>query len=183
LRTRGPVVGAVTALRRQKRLDILLDAAPPILAAVPDAAIAIVGDGPDKQALYEHAARLGLDIDPRVVFLPYRAPAARFLRGLDLYVLPSSWEAFPIGLLEAQACGVPQVATDVGGTSEALVPETGVLVPPLDAPALAAAIITLLRDPARRASMATASRARHAARFGVDRMVARTAAIYDRIIA
>ena len=49
-------------------------------------------------------------------------------------MLASSWEAFPIGPLEALACGVPQVVTAVGGTREAVVPETGLLVPPRDPP-------------------------------------------------
>jgi glycosyltransferase involved in cell wall biosynthesis len=163
-------------LRRQKRLDVLLAAAPAILAAVPEATVVIVGDGPEGPALRAAA-------DPRVVFAPYDPPAARRLRALDVYVLPSSWEAFPIGVLEALACGVPQVATDVGGTREAVVSATGVLIPPRDPRALAAAVIALLRDPRRRAAMAAASRARHAERFTVERMVAATAAVYDAVLA
>lgn len=171
----GPVVGAVTVLRRQKRIDVLLAAAPAVLAAVPEATIVVVGDGPEAAALRAAA-------DPCVKFLPFRAPSARYLLGLDVYVLPSDWEAFPIGLLEAQACGVPQVATDVGGTREALVPETGVLVPPGDPVALADAVVRLLQDPGRREAMAAASRARHASRFTVERMVAGTAAVYDAVL-
>jgi glycosyltransferase involved in cell wall biosynthesis len=169
----GPVVGAVTVLRRQKRLDVLLAAAPRIIEA--GATVVVVGDGAEADALRAAA-------DPRVVFLPFEAPSARYLRGLDVYVLPSEWEAFPIGLLEAQACGVPQVATDVGGTREALVPETGLLVPPGDPDALARAVVELLRDPERRAAMSAASRARHAERFTVERMVAETAAVYGAVL-
>jgi glycosyltransferase involved in cell wall biosynthesis len=172
----GPVVGAVTVLRRQKRVDVLLAAAPEILEAMPAATIAVIGDGPELQALRAAA-------DPRVVFAPFHAPAARHLRALDVYVLPSAWEAFPIGVLEALACGVPQVATDVGGTREAVTPDTGILVPPSDPRALADAVIALLRDPARRERMAAASRARHAAHFTVERMVAETAAVYDAVLA
>jgi glycosyltransferase involved in cell wall biosynthesis len=175
LHAQGPVVGAVTVLRRQKRLDVLLAATPRILAAVPHATVAIVGDGPEEQALRAAA-------DPRVVFLPFTAPAARHLRALDVYVLPSGWEAFPIGLLEAQACGVPQVATDVGGTREALTPDTGILIAPQDPDALADAVIALLQDPQRRAAMAQASRARHKDRFTVETMVAKTAAVYDTVV-
>jgi hypothetical protein len=76
-----------------------------------------------------------------VIFEPFRGSAAEHLRDLAVYVLPSSWEAFPIGVLEALACGVPQVATDVGGTREAITPETGILVAPRDPGALAHAVL------------------------------------------
>jgi glycosyltransferase involved in cell wall biosynthesis len=171
----GLVVGAVTVLRRQKRLDVLLEAAPHILDAVPGATVKIAGDGPEGPALRAMA-------DPRVVFEPFRGRAAEHLRELAVYVLPSSWEAFPIGVLEAMACGVPQVATDVGGTREAVRPESGILIRPRDATALADAVIALLNDPQRRERMSAASRALHAQRFTVERMVARTAAVYDAVL-
>jgi glycosyltransferase involved in cell wall biosynthesis len=172
-RPAGLVVGAVTVLRRQKRLDVLLAAAPRILDA--GATIVIAGDGPERDALHAQA-------DPRVIFEPFRGSAAEHLRDLAVYVLPSSWEAFPIGVLEALACGVPQVATDVGGTREAVTPETGVLVPARDPDALADAVLELLHDHERRARMALASRERHAERFTLEQMVAGTAAVYDALL-
>jgi glycosyltransferase involved in cell wall biosynthesis len=175
----GLVIGAVSTLRPAKALDVLLDAMPAVLAAVPDAKLVIAGGGPLEAELRAQAERLDLD----VAWLPYEAPPARYLRGFDVYVLSSAWEAFPIGPLEAQACGVPQVVTAVGGTRESVVPETGLLVPPRDPPALARALIELLRDPARRATMSDASRARHAAHFTVEKMVAGTAAVYDAVLA
>jgi glycosyltransferase involved in cell wall biosynthesis len=178
LRRRGPVVGAVTVLRRQKRLDLLLDCAPRVLQAVPDARFAIVGGGREEERLRSRASRLGLDVS----FVPFEWPSSRALGALDVYVLPSGWEALPLCLLEAQACGVPQVVTDVGGNGEAVTPDTGVVVAPGDPAALAEALVGLLRNPARRASMAAASRARHAERFSVERMVAETAAVYDRVL-
>jgi glycosyltransferase involved in cell wall biosynthesis len=182
LRERGPVIGAVNTLRRAKRLDVLLNALPAVLAAVPQAGLVIAGEGPEEAALRAQAAGLGLEGDPRLAFLPFVPPTARYLRGLDIYVLSSSWEAFPIGPLEAQACGVPQVVTAVGGTPEAVVPETGLLVAPREPGPLADALITLLRDPRRREAMSAASRARHAERFTVERMVAGTAAVYDAVL-
>jgi glycosyltransferase involved in cell wall biosynthesis len=167
---RPPTVGAVAALRRQKRIDVLLAAAPRILDA--GAVVKVIGDGPEAPALRAQA-------DPRVIFEPFTPPSARHLRELDVYVLPSSWEAFPIGVLEAMACGVPQVATDVGGTREALTP---VLVAPNDPDALADAILALLADDERRAELAARSRAVHAERFTVERMVAGTAAVYDQVL-
>src|SRR5262249_10583925 len=171
----GPLVGAVTVLRRQKSVEVLLDAVPAIRAAVPDARFAVVGDGPEGPALRAWAPA-------GVEFVPFRAPAARHLLALGLYVLPSAWAASPTGVLEAQACGIPQVATDVGGTREAVVEETGILVPPRDPAALADAIIALLQDPERRERMAKASRERHAALFTTAKMVAGTAAVYDGVL-
>lgn len=178
LRARGPLVGSVTVLRPQKQLDVLLAAAPRMLEALPDLTIAIVGDGVERPRL----RRLARVCGSRVTFVPFRPPAARALRCLDLYLLPSAWEALPIGLLEALACGVPQVASDVGGNREAVSPETGVLVPAGDAEALAAAVVELMQDPERRTAMSVASRRRHAERFGVRRMVAQTAAVYDAVL-
>ena len=183
LRGDGVLAVAVAALRPQKRLDVLIDAAPRVFAAVPDARIAIVGDGPLHGELEGRAAALGLDRDPRWAMLPFSAPPDRHLRAADVSVLPSSWEGLPFAVLEAMACGLPQVATAVGGTPEALTPETGVLVEPDDPVALARALGALLGDPERRAAMGAAARARHAARFTVDRMVAGTAALYRDVLA
>ncbi len=72
--------------------------------------------------------------------------------------------------------------TAVGGTREAVVPETGLLVPPADPDALAEAVIELLLDPERRARMVVASRERHARHFDVARMVAGTAAVYEVVL-
>jgi glycosyltransferase involved in cell wall biosynthesis len=133
--------------------------------------------------LQARAKSLGLETDERFALLPFTPPAARALKALDVYVLPSAWEAFPIGLLEALACGVPQVVSDVGGNGEAVTPETGTLVPPNDPCALADAIVALLSDPRRRAAAAESSRRRHAEHFGIARMIAETAAVYDAVLA
>jgi len=177
LRRSGPVVAAVASLRRQKRLDLLVDAAPLIRNAFPDAQVAIVGNGPEAARLRDLNARRG----SHVTFLPFAPPSSRTLRCADVYVLPSGWEALPIGILEAQACGVPQVVTDVGGNREAVTAETGLVVPPGDAQALADAVVELLADPERRGAMAEASRRRHAAAFTVERMCEATAAVYDDV--
>jgi glycosyltransferase involved in cell wall biosynthesis len=182
LREGGPVAAALTVLREQKSVDVLIDAAPRVLSELPEARLAIVGDGPLREQLEARAARLGLDREPRFAFLPFRAPAARYLAAMDLYVLPSAWEAFPIGVLEAQACRVPQVATDVGGTGEAVDRSTGRLVPARDPAALAGAISELLGDPGLRRRMGEASRERHAEHFTVERMLARTADLYQSLL-
>jgi glycosyltransferase involved in cell wall biosynthesis len=182
LRADGALVAAISVMRRQKTLEVFIDAAPRILDAVPEARCALVGDGPEREALRARARAMGLDDHPRFAFLPFAPPASKYLKALDLYVLPSSWEALPIGALEALACGVPQVATAVGGTGEAVVPDTGILVPPHDPAALAAATVALLGDPGRRAAMSRASVRRHGEHFGVERMVAATARLYEEVL-
>ncbi len=176
----GPLVASVAVLREQKRIDVLIDAAPSILARVPEARVAVIGEGPLREQLGARAAGLGLDREPRFAFLPF-ASSSGHLAATDVFVLPSSWEALAIGLLEALACGVPTVATDVGGTREVVVPETGLLVPPGDPAALTDAVVELLLDPARRAAMAEAARERHARLFTLERMVGETAAVYGEV--
>jgi glycosyltransferase involved in cell wall biosynthesis len=178
----GSLAAAIAVMRRQKSLDVFIDAVPLVWERMPEARLALVGDGPDRELLLTRARELGLIDDPRFTVLPFTAPGARYLRAIDLFVLPSSWEGLPIASLEAMSCGVPQVATAVGGTPEAVVPETGVLVPPSDPPALAAAIADLLADPARRASMADAALERWGTNFRVERMVAETAGVYAGVL-
>lgn len=178
----GPLAGVVAALRPQKTVDVFVDAAPDVLRRLPSARLAVVGDGPERPAIEARARALGLDADPRFALLPFRAPAARHLRALDVYVLPSAWEALPIGVLEALACGVPQVATDVGGTAEAVRPSTGVLVPPHDPAALADALVDLLGDRDRRRAMSSASVQRHRAQFSIDRMISETVQVYAEAV-
>jgi glycosyltransferase involved in cell wall biosynthesis len=177
----GPLATAVSALRPQKALHVLLEAVPLVWERLPHARVAIVGDGPLREQLHRRARELGVLGDERFAFLPFQAPAARYLQASDVFVLPSSWEGFPISVLEALACGVPQVATRVGGTPEAVSPETGVLVPPRDPRALAEAVAALLSDAARREGMCRASRARHAERFTLERMEEQTLAIYEEL--
>ena len=174
----GVLAGAVCVLRDQKGLHDLVEAAPAVLAAVPEARIAIVGNGPLAGSLDSHAATLGLDRDLRFARFDFVGPSAFHLRALDVFVLPSLWEALPIAVLEALACGVPQVATAVAGTPEAITAATGRLVPPRHPGTLAAALIEVLRDPALRSRLAAGSRERHRERFIDTRMAAATAAVY-----
>ncbi len=175
--------GAVTVLREQKRVDLLLRAIPRVLAEVPDSRAVVVGDGPLRADLQRQARDLGLQDTGRFAFLPFARPSSRFLGALDVFVLPSAWEAMPIGLLEAMACGAPQVATAVGGTPEAVTAETGVLIAPHDVDAISGAVIDLLRDGGRRKAAGRASRERHAELFGVARMVRETAVVYADVVA
>jgi glycosyltransferase involved in cell wall biosynthesis len=160
---------------------VFLKAARAVLCGLPEARLAVIGNGVLREELERHSHALGLD--QRLRFFDYRRPSARQLRSLDVFVLPSLWEAFPIGPLEAMACGVPQVATNVGGTAEAVSHgETGLLCPPNDSAALAERIVRLLRDPDLRNRMSDASRARHRRLFTLERMLDQTAAVFDGVV-
>jgi glycosyltransferase involved in cell wall biosynthesis len=136
-----PVVVTVSVLRPAKGIEVLLDA----VRAVPNANFVIIGDGP-KRAEWEALAG-SLGIASRIRWAGYRTDVDALLAGCDLFVLPSFDDAFPTVLLEAMGAGLPVVATRVGGIPE-IVTEgvTGRLVPPGDAPALAAAIAALIGD-------------------------------------
>lgn len=182
LRSSGPVVAMVASLRPQKRIDVFLDAVPLILEAAPTSSAALVGDGPLESALRTRVEALGLATEPRFAFLGFSGPTSRYLHAIDVLVLSSGWESLPIALLEALACGVPQVATNVGGCREIVTPDTGLLVQPGHPRALATATVTLLRNPAMRHAMSRASRVRHQSGFCVERMVAETAAVYADVV-
>lgn len=183
LRGNGVLAVALAALRPQKRLETLIEATPDVLARLPRARVAIVGSGPTETDLRARADALGLMDDPRFAILPFRPPVSPYLHASDVFVLPSAWEALPIGVLEAMACGIPQVCTDVGGVGEAVDEATGRLVTADDPAALTQAMIEVMSDSGLRASMGASSRARHAERFLLGRVAEETAAVYDEALA
>jgi glycosyltransferase involved in cell wall biosynthesis len=176
-----PLAATLCVLREQKAVHVFVDAAPAILERCPDAVLAVIGNGELEDELKERAAKLSLG--DRFGFFPFRQPSSRQLGSMDVLVLSSSWEAFPISILEAMACGVPQVATDVGGTGEALEDgETGFLCPPEDPAALADRVSRLLLDSDLRERFGQAARARYEREFRVETMVEKTGALYDDVV-
>ena len=178
----GPLIGAVGRLSPEKGQNVLLQALPSVLAAFPQAACVLAGEGPARAALEAEARRLG--IGDRVVFLGLRRDVPMVLAALDLFVQPSIYEGFGLSLLEAMAAGLPVVASRVGGIPELIEDgRTGLLVPPQDPMALAGAVVRLLGDSegARRLGEAAASRSRE--RFSLGRVADRVDALYRNILA
>ncbi len=172
-----PVVLTIARLHGQKGHAYLLEAA----AALPEAVFVLAGDGPERGALEEQARCLG--VADRVVFLGHRQDIPALLAQCDLFVLPSLFEGLPLSVLEAMAAGKPVVATDVGGTREAVSHgETGCLVPPGDPHALVVAIRSLLADPGRAQAMGRAARARARAEFSAEVMVRRVSHVYEELL-
>ena len=107
--------------------------------------------------------------------LGYRADVARVLAAADVFALPSHFEGLPMSVIEAMLTGLPVVATDTRGPREQVVDgETGLLVPPTAVEPLAQALGRLAADPALRARMGAAGRARALARFTEAAVVGRT---------
>jgi glycosyltransferase involved in cell wall biosynthesis len=102
----------------------------------------------------------------------------------DIFVLPSQSEGISNTILEAMACGLPVIATAVGGNGELVVhDETGSLVPPLDSEALAEALLRYAEDPALRLRQGRAGRQRIEAGFSLDRMMERYTVLYQSLLA
>jgi N-acetyl-alpha-D-glucosaminyl L-malate synthase BshA len=142
-----------------------------------EAALVLVGDGPERPAVEGLAAELG--IADRVRWLGPLAHFAELLARADLFLLPSESESFGLAALEALACGVPVLASAVGGVPEVVRHgTTGWLVPPSDPAALADAALELLDDEPRRSAMAEAARADVLARFSPDPAID----LYERLL-
>jgi glycogen(starch) synthase len=170
-----PRIGYVGRLAPQKRVDRLVEAFGRMREP---ASLVVVGDGPDRERVHGLAAGL-----PRVHlsgFVEHTAVPA-VLASLDVLVLPSAYEEMGSVLTEAMASGLPVVANDVGGIPEVVRDgQTGLLVPPEDVAALAAALDRLAADPGLRARLSAGARAR-AAEYAWPRLAARVAAVYARV--
>jgi glycosyltransferase involved in cell wall biosynthesis len=159
-----------------KRVPDLVRAA----ARVPGLELELVGDGPERARIEGVVAATGSG--PRVRLTGYQADPSPYLHGADVFVLPSAAEACPMALLQAMACGVPVVATRVGGVPEIVRDGVdGVLVDPGDEDQLTAALALLVGDPALRRTLGRAGRARVAERFGIEHSVRSLVSIYERL--
>jgi glycosyltransferase involved in cell wall biosynthesis len=147
------VAGVVCALRPEKGLDTLLEAFALVRTRQPGMKLAIVGSGPCEEDLRAQAAALGVLQD--CVFQPATSNVAPWLRGIDIFVLPSLTEALSNSLMEAMSCGCCVVASRVGGNPELVADgETGLLFGQRDVPGLALALNRLIDQPSWRAELA-----------------------------
>lgn len=138
--SRATVV-TLARLDKQKGLDVLVEA----VAGINDLRLVIAGEGPERQALEQLAARLG--VNNRVELRGFVEDTYELLNEADLFVLPSRSEGLPLSIVEAMLVGLPVVATAIGGTDELVLDgRTGLLVPVDDAVALGEAIRRVLAD-------------------------------------
>ncbi len=180
---RPPTVLFLANVQVRKGVFTLVDAFETVAEALPEARLVVAGGGVDADALRRRVA--GSPAAGRVELLGSvgREAIAETLGRADVYCLPSFGEPFGISALEAMAAGLPLVTTSAGGLAHLVPPSGGLQVPPRDAGALASALLTLLRDPARRAAMGAANRATVADAFEWDRVIDRLEALYARVLA
>jgi glycosyltransferase involved in cell wall biosynthesis len=165
-----PLLVAVGRLSGEKRVDLMLEAIDRVRRGR-RVALWLCGTGPLEGAVREEIERRGLGGE--VAQLGFCDNPYALVRQADGYLLTSDWEGLPNGLIEAQGLGIPAVATDCAYGPREIVAdgETGFLVPPGDAAALADAIERLLADPARRIAMGRAARERTRARYGARTLI------------
>ena len=162
--------------------DVLLRALARVRQQLPEVTLEIAGDGPLEPELRATVSRLGLG--ERVSFLGRVAPPGPVFERAEVVVVPSFGEGFGMVVLEAMERGRPVVASDVGGLPEIVADgRTGLLVPPGDPEAFAAAIVELAGDQARAADMGAAGRTRALAEFSQERCTDRIEAIYGAALA
>jgi glycosyltransferase involved in cell wall biosynthesis len=178
------VLGIVGSIIPRKGLIYLVRAMAAVVSRLPKTHLLVVGG--DTQSDYgirvrSEAKRLG--VSSHITWMGPRSDVETILPALDLYVLPSLEESFPLSILEAMAAGLPVIATDVGGISEGVVADqTGLLVPPGREDLLADAIIRLAGDPQRRRRFGEAGRRRVLEHFSAESQTPAIEAAFSRVL-
>ncbi len=173
--------------RPVKRVTDVVEVFARVAKALP-ARLMLIGDGPDRSAAEYLAMRLG--VRDRIHFLGKQDNVHELLPLADLMIMPSEMESFGLAALEAMACGVPTIATRVGGVPELILDHpdqpggtNGLLFPVGDTAAMAEAAIALLQDAERLAAMAHAARRTATERFCATRIIPLYEHYYERILA
>jgi len=171
---------AANMYSRVKGHSCLIVAAGTICREVPEAIFILIGDGKERAKLERQVREAGLE--KSFLFLGFRDDVPELLASCDLAVLPSESEGLPNSVLEAMAAGVPVVATCVGGIPEIIDNgQNGLLVPPENPPALAEAILRVLRDRNLAMRLARAGQERVRTHFSFDRVVAELRQLYTPV--
>jgi glycosyltransferase involved in cell wall biosynthesis len=181
-RGRGPVLGVVGRLSAEKGHRFLIAAMPEILAYEPQTQLLVVGSGPLEAKV--RAQVEALDLTEHVQFLGYVRGVQTAFAWMDILVVPSLSDAFPLVTLEGMMMELPVVGARVGGIPESIVDgETGLLVPPGDSAALACACRHLLSHPEVGREMGKRGRQRVLRKFHPNQFVASHEALYASAVA
>ena len=176
-----PRVAFTGRLHPQKNLGMLLEAWPRVRARVP-AHLLLIGEGPERDALAAQIERAEL-VDS-VHLVGAVADPAEYLRGADVFVLPSRAEGMSNSLLEAMATGLPCLVSDIGGNRDLVRDgQTGLLLPRDDPHAWSEALVQILTDPAEAARLGRSARAEIEGKFAIARVVEHNLTLYRQLLA
>jgi len=181
--TRSATLVHVSNFRSLKRVDDVIAIFAQAQSRAPELAMTLqlVGDGPERERIRGLAHSGGLE--DCVQFLGERTDLPSVLRGADLFLLPSESESFGLAALEAMSCGVPVIASRVGGVPEVVIDgETGLLAPVGDIATMAAHVVRLLADAGLRARLGAAGRTRAETVFPLEAMVSKYEDLYRRLL-
>lgn len=172
------VLGTVCRLDPIKDLPFMISCMPGIIQEVPKAKLIIVGEGPDRDNLKKLICKLRLD--QHVILWPRRNDIEVVMPQFDVYVCTSLSEGTSMTILEAMACGLPVVASAVGGNCSLVDSTNGALFPLNNIEAYISSVVSLLRDPVRLAAMGVMSRSRAEKMYPLSRTVQQYQALYAR---
>ena len=176
------VAGTISRLSKQKGHTYLLRAFADLTRSFPELKLLVVGSGPLEDELKSQAEKLGLS--ESVIFTGARRDVPEILKALDIFVMPSLWEGFPVSLLEAFATGLPVVVSPVGGVVDAVKDRvSGLYVEPEDVDGLVAQISKLLKDNEMATGLGTEARKVVEESFSVSCMVDSLAELYTDVLA
>lgn len=175
------LIGAIGRLVWQKGFEYLIRSLPEIAKTHPDIKVIFVGDGPFRGNLEKLRRQLG--IEDKAIFTGYRSDIKGILSAIDIKVIPSLAEGFPMVTLEAMAMEKPIVATCIDGITEQITDGVeGILVPPRDPIALAAAINAIIENKDLARSLGSAARKRVEREFTVEKMIDETEKVYRSLL-
>ena len=175
-----PVIGAIGRLVWQKGFEYFLRSIPALIRNIPKARFILVGEGPLKLELERLAISLGLR--DRLVFTGHRSDIRDMMAAMDVVVIPSVLEGFPMVTLEAMAMEKPIVTTAIDGIMEQIANgKEGLLIEPKSHPAISQAVKRLVDDPAYARSLGVNARAKVVRDFSVHKMITETIKVYETL--
>jgi glycosyltransferase involved in cell wall biosynthesis len=181
IRATDVLIGAIGRLVWQKGFEYFIKSLPEIAKTHPDIKVIFVGDGPFRDNLENLCRQLG--VEDKTIFTGYRSDIKGILSAIDIKVIPSLAEGFPMVTLEAMAMAKPIVATCIDGITEQITDGVdGILVPPRDPNALAAAINKIIEDKEFASSLGSAARKRVEREFTVEKMITETEKVYHSLL-
>jgi glycosyltransferase involved in cell wall biosynthesis len=173
-------IGAIGRLVWQKGFDYLIGALPELLKRLPRTKIVLVGDGPLRGELEALAEKK--KVEENLIFAGFRSDIKDILSAIDILILPSLLEGFPMITLEGMAMAKPIIATRIDGITEQIVDGvSGILIPPRDPDAIAQAVVRLSTEKELAQILGLGGRRRVEKEFTVEKMVSETEKVYQSL--